>query len=321
MDELPDTYNLESIEQLRAVADPLRMRIYQILTLRPMTATQVAEELGEAPPKIHYHVRELERVGLLRQVDSRERNGILEKYFRAIASGLRVPPSLLQQSPPNELAATVSDFFNSVATRFQTAMNRLLADESGMIENNPLTVSQDAVWMTPQEFERTLADALALFKPYYARRGVADEREIALTVIGYVAMLANQASTDASVDAETKRKPNAVTPPAAPRAPFMPAMPQAPSAPHGPAAERGEMRTRKAIVAGAVTYSRRELEDLASRGERLDLIVIGRLSFADDVSAELVEQTIARINLYGVIHASAAAQAVLKSKEVKGTRG
>jgi DNA-binding transcriptional ArsR family regulator len=317
---------------MRAVADPLRMRIYQILTLRPMTATQVAEELSEAPPKIHYHVRELERVGLLRQVDTRERNGIVEKYFRSIANGLRVPPSLLQQSPPNELAATVSEFFNSVATRFQTAMNRLLADETGMIDNNPLTVSQDAVWMTPQEFERTLADALALFKPYYTRRGVVDEREIALTVIGYVAILANQASADAAAAAETTVSPAAVSPAAEPRAPNIPAKPSAPHAPaapraphapaaaSGPAAARDETRTRKALVAGAITYSRRELEDLASRGERLDLIVIGRLSFADDISADLIERTIARINLYGVISASAATQAVLKAKEVKGTR-
>ncbi len=61
-------YEIESIEQLRAIADMLRLRIFEILQQKPMTVTQLGEELGEAPAKVHYHVRELEKLGLLRLV-------------------------------------------------------------------------------------------------------------------------------------------------------------------------------------------------------------------------------------------------------------
>ena len=63
-EEVPEVYNLETIEQMRAIADPLRQRIMQELLQQPRTVTQVAEVLGIAPAKVHYHVRELERVGL-----------------------------------------------------------------------------------------------------------------------------------------------------------------------------------------------------------------------------------------------------------------
>src|SRR5579859_254252 len=84
-EELLEVYNLETIEQMRAIADQLRQRIMQELLQEPRTATQVAEVLGLAPAKVHYHIRELERVGLVNLVFTREKGGILEKYFQPIA--------------------------------------------------------------------------------------------------------------------------------------------------------------------------------------------------------------------------------------------
>ena len=57
--DLPEVYELETLEQLRAIADELRTRIAEALTHRAMTVTQLGELLGQAPAKIHYHVREL----------------------------------------------------------------------------------------------------------------------------------------------------------------------------------------------------------------------------------------------------------------------
>ena len=70
-----ESYEIENIEQLRAIADMLRLRIFEMLQQKPMTVTQLGEELGEAPAKVHYHVRELEKVGLLRLVETCEKGG------------------------------------------------------------------------------------------------------------------------------------------------------------------------------------------------------------------------------------------------------
>ena len=64
MDEIPAIYEAESLEQVRALADELRVRIFSLLAQEPMTVTQVGKALDIAPAKIHYHVRELlERSG------------------------------------------------------------------------------------------------------------------------------------------------------------------------------------------------------------------------------------------------------------------
>lgn len=299
MEEIPETYDLQTIEQLRSVADPLRIRIFEALALKPMTATQVGEELDEPAPKTHYHVRELERVGLVRLVETRERGGILEKYYRAVARGLRVPQSILQQAPPDEVAKTMSGIIDSVVSSFKTTMSHLIASKVTDWNASMLTLSGDSLWMTPDEFQRTLKAALEQFKPYKERRGIEDEHEITLNVISYDARLARQ-----EVDQQEKRTG--------------PPSPPSPSLERALGADKdgsvGE-KTRKVVVAGAVGYSRRELEEMVERGERIDLTVIGYLSFANDVPADLARKVIHKLSYRGVLTAPDDVRKALKERE------
>lgn len=52
---------------LRALANPLRIRIVSLLTGAPMSATEVAEELGIAHGSASYHLRRLTAAGFLRR--------------------------------------------------------------------------------------------------------------------------------------------------------------------------------------------------------------------------------------------------------------
>ena len=110
-DEIAKVYEINSLEQLRAMADQLRLSILQRLLGRAMTVTQLGEALGIAPAKAHYHVRELERVGLVRLVQTREKGGILEKYYRAVAEDIQVPRSLLSSAPTDEALAALGKIF------------------------------------------------------------------------------------------------------------------------------------------------------------------------------------------------------------------
>ncbi len=310
MEQIPETYDLQTIEQLRSVADPLRIRIIEALARKPMTATQVGEELDEPAPKTHYHVRELERVGLVRLVETRERGGILEKYYRAVARGLRVPPSILQQAPPDEVAKTMSDILDSVISGFKTAMSRLIARKVTDWNSSMLTLSGESLWMTPDEYQRTLKTAMELFKPYNVRRGVEGEREITLNVMSYDARFGRQEDGDQQERAE----------PAIPPVPPISPIPPIPSG-EAKGVEQDRAlggKARKVVVAGAVSYSRRELQEMADRGERLDLTVIGYLSFANDVSADLARRVIQRLSYRGVLAAPDDVREALKEKEEKG---
>ncbi|MET8049051.1 helix-turn-helix domain-containing protein [Streptosporangium sp. NPDC005286] len=65
----------DGLVPLRALANPLRIRIVSLLTGASMSATEVAEELGIAHASASYHLRQLAEAGFLQQVDERPAPG------------------------------------------------------------------------------------------------------------------------------------------------------------------------------------------------------------------------------------------------------
>src|SRR5689334_24250914 len=102
------------------------MRVIDALTLKPMTVTQLGEYLGEAPAKMHYHVRELERVGLVKLVATREKSGILEKYYRSVAKSFRATDMLLRTQTSDETLAHIRDFLEWNVDNFVRAITTAL---------------------------------------------------------------------------------------------------------------------------------------------------------------------------------------------------
>jgi DNA-binding transcriptional ArsR family regulator len=72
-------------KQLRALADPLRVRILHILANRAATNQQLAAALDQPQAKVLHHVRYLLDAGLILLVDQQIRGGNVEKYYRARA--------------------------------------------------------------------------------------------------------------------------------------------------------------------------------------------------------------------------------------------
>jgi len=66
---------------LRAMAHPVRLRIMSLLTAAPMTAAEVARELGLTHANASYHLRNLHTAGLIVQAgEERIRGGIAKRY-------------------------------------------------------------------------------------------------------------------------------------------------------------------------------------------------------------------------------------------------
>jgi predicted ArsR family transcriptional regulator len=74
--------------------DPVRSRILSELTV-PASAANLAQRLGLARQKIHYHLRALEAHGLVRGAGERKWGGLTERLFAATASAYVVSPSAL----------------------------------------------------------------------------------------------------------------------------------------------------------------------------------------------------------------------------------
>ncbi|MDN4606439.1 CopG family transcriptional regulator [Sporosarcina highlanderae] len=69
---------------------------------------------------------------------------------------------------------------------------------------------------------------------------------------------------------------------------------------------------RKSYVVGVVRYGKKELEKLRDSRTKIDVKVAGLLVFADDVDADLVKQTLASVQVRGVLKANAEVKIALQ---------
>jgi len=80
-----------SLDDLRVLAHPLRMRILSLLTGTAMSAAEAARELGETQANISYHVRRLHDAGLLDVAEEVSiRGGRAKRYRHHPDSGRRL---------------------------------------------------------------------------------------------------------------------------------------------------------------------------------------------------------------------------------------
>ncbi len=85
MPDLPTTLRIRTLEQYRAITDPTRSRILNIVQLTPATAKQIAERLGATPGAIGHHLHVLEEAGLVRVAARRQVRGIVANYYTRTA--------------------------------------------------------------------------------------------------------------------------------------------------------------------------------------------------------------------------------------------
>jgi Arc/MetJ-type ribon-helix-helix transcriptional regulator len=73
--------------------------------------------------------------------------------------------------------------------------------------------------------------------------------------------------------------------------------------------------TRRNLDLGLRHYSRADLEEVVRRGERLDIVVLGLASIADDVTPELAQRAISSIQVLGALRASPAVKTALDDRK------
>ncbi|WP_173922117.1 transcriptional regulator [Agromyces sp. Marseille-P2726] len=78
------------IDSLKSLAHPLRVRIYDELSAYgPLTASGLAERLGESSGSTSYHLRQLERAGLVREDTTRGKGR--ERWWERTPGSIAIP--------------------------------------------------------------------------------------------------------------------------------------------------------------------------------------------------------------------------------------
>ena len=89
-----DVEVIEDPAAASAALDPIRGRIIAELS-QPASAAALAGRLGIARQKVNYHLRALESHGLVRQAETRQWGGIVERRMVATAHSYLVSPAAL----------------------------------------------------------------------------------------------------------------------------------------------------------------------------------------------------------------------------------
>src|SRR3954468_3697832 len=80
--------------------DPVRARLLAALTT-PGSATTLAAQVGLTRQKVNYHLRALERHGLVELVEERRKGNMTERVLRATAASYLISPAALSAVAPD----------------------------------------------------------------------------------------------------------------------------------------------------------------------------------------------------------------------------
>jgi DNA-binding transcriptional ArsR family regulator len=89
---------LEDPAVLQVVSHPVRIRVLAALSA-PASAAAVARAIGESRQNTNYHLKELERVGVVIRTGERRVGNFVETLYRATARTLLVSPRLILGGP------------------------------------------------------------------------------------------------------------------------------------------------------------------------------------------------------------------------------
>lgn len=185
-------FHVSDLETLRAIADPLRVQIMELLEGQALTVKQVAEKLGLAPSKLYYHFGALERLGFIEVAETRMVANMLEKTYKSAAHILDVDPTLFKfnKEGDNEpinivfsstIDATREDMLRSLQARQFQLEQGVEEDPRRMILNRIVSnVSEKRV----KEFQERLVKLMQEFEAE-SKASKPTDQPYALTVAFY----------------------------------------------------------------------------------------------------------------------------------------
>jgi DNA-binding transcriptional ArsR family regulator len=93
---MQDVFYIQEIDQATALLKPARIELLKRLD-EARTCPELATMLGDSAQKIYYHIKALEKVGLVEKVDEKRVRGVVEGYYRAVARSYWLAPQLVGQ--------------------------------------------------------------------------------------------------------------------------------------------------------------------------------------------------------------------------------
>ena len=93
---MKDVFYIEDIDQAMILLKPARIELMKRLD-EPRTCPELAQSFGDTPQKIYYHIKALEKAGLVEKVGERRVRGVVEGFYQASARAYWLAPHLVSK--------------------------------------------------------------------------------------------------------------------------------------------------------------------------------------------------------------------------------
>ncbi|MCZ7478385.1 winged helix-turn-helix domain-containing protein [Micromonospora sp. WMMC273] len=111
--DLDDLLVVTAPEQLRALADPLRSTLLELLLERAATVNEMARAVDRPKSSVAYHVNQLVDAGLLRVVRTRRVRAIEERFYGRVARTYYV--GALSRAEDKQVASRINGLAEAAA--------------------------------------------------------------------------------------------------------------------------------------------------------------------------------------------------------------
>ena len=122
-----ETAVIQDAAAAAAVLDPIRARLLAAL-IEPGSASTVAARIEQPRQKVNYHLRELERHGLVELVEERRKGNMTERVLQAAAHSYVISPVVLASVSPDPARLP-----NRLSARWLLALGARLVRDVGIL--------------------------------------------------------------------------------------------------------------------------------------------------------------------------------------------
>jgi DNA-binding transcriptional ArsR family regulator len=141
---------IKTKKELAALVSGARQEIVDVLSQMPsLSAAELASALGRPADAIYYHLRVLQRSGLVVSAGCRNHGRRQEQLFRTISPDLRLEYKVGERGNARQITAIVRSMLRLGARDFDHAFQRADAKVSGA--GRELWALRTAGWLTPEK--------------------------------------------------------------------------------------------------------------------------------------------------------------------------
>jgi DNA-binding transcriptional ArsR family regulator len=168
---------------LRAVAHPIRLELIGLLRRSgPLTATEAAKQIGESPSSCSFHLRQLEKYGLVEEAGGGHGR---QRPWRATAAYTEWSNSAELGEEHHEASEMLSRV--AIQRYFQQAtawFDRRRSEPPEWVETNDF--SDSVLYLTPEELRKLDAELDDLLEPFIERLGDPAKRPDGARAINFI---------------------------------------------------------------------------------------------------------------------------------------